>query len=118
VIAATVERVSTGEVVLSFANGRTVTVGNQQSASGVQLIPKAQVGACVRAESLRFANDRGFCSGVLADVEYSGSGSSCIVKTDVGDLKMEVTASTPLPAKDKPVQLSVDEKSIHLVAAE
>jgi iron(III) transport system ATP-binding protein len=118
VIPATVESVSEGNVILRFANGRTLTIGNHQNAPGVQLTPKSPVGVCVRAESLRFSNEPGFCSGVLADVEYSGSGSSCIVKTDVGDLKMEVAGSTPLPAKDKPVQLTVDENSIHLVAPE
>ncbi len=118
VIAAKLESVSQGNVIVRFANGRTLTVGSQQSAPGVQLTPQSQVGVCVRAESLCFTSETGFCSGVLADVEYTGSGSSCIVKTDVGDLKMELTGTTPLPANDKPVQLKVDEKSIHLVAPE
>jgi iron(III) transport system ATP-binding protein len=115
VIEAIVESVSQDRVVIRFSNGRKLTAGLQQSAAGVRLVPGAHVGVCVRAESLRFADESGFCSGFLTDVEYSGSGSSCIVKTDLGDLKMEIPGSVRLPAKEQPVQLAVIEETIHLV---
>jgi iron(III) transport system ATP-binding protein len=118
VIAATVESASEYHVALRFANGRKLTISPQQSAAGVRLIPEARVGVCVRAESLRFTDEPGFCAGVLTDVEYSGSGFSCVVKTDVGDLLVEVPASVPLPAKEKPVQLTTEVETIHLVAPE
>jgi iron(III) transport system ATP-binding protein len=117
VIVATVESVSESRVVIRFTNGRKLSISPQQSAAGVRLIPEARVGVCVRAESLRFTDDAGLCSGVLTDVEYSGSGFSCIVKTDLGDLKMEIPGSVRLPAKDQTVRLAVTEEAVHLVEA-
>jgi len=117
VIAASVESASERRIVIRFANGKNLSIGPQQSAAGVRLIPEARVGVCLRAESLRFTDEDGFCSGVLTDVEYSGSGFSCIVKTDLGDLKMEVPGSVRLPAKEQLVRLAVTEEAVRLVEA-
>jgi iron(III) transport system ATP-binding protein len=115
VIEATVESVSDRSVVLRFTNGRTVEMNSRQKAAGVELNPGARVGVCVRAESLRFTEDSGICSGEIADVEYSGAGFWCVARTDIGDLKMEVPGSVPLPAKGRSIRLAVNETALHVV---
>ena len=115
VIEAAVENVSENSAVIRFANGAKLKVHPQQRAVGVELKPLSRVGVCIRAESLRFTDENGICTGVLSDVEYSGSGYSCLVKTDLGDLKMEVPGSIQLPSRELTIRLDVIESAIHLV---
>jgi iron(III) transport system ATP-binding protein len=117
VIEATLESVSDNSVEVRFANGNRLQLRPHQKAADVKLISGTRVGVCVRSESLRFSDTNGFCSGELDDVEYSGAGFSCIAKTDLGKLKMEVSGSVRLPAKGQSIRLSVDEAALHLVNA-
>jgi hypothetical protein len=64
---------------------------------------------------LRFSDSNGFCSGELTDVEYLGVGFSCIARTDLGNLKIEVPGSIQLPAKGQSVHFAVNEAALHLV---
>ena len=115
VIEAVVGSVSDRAAVIRFGNNSELTLDSQQRAPAVVLSPGSRVGVCVRAESLRIT-DKGVFAGVLTEVEYSGSGFSCVVKTDLGDLRMEIPSSVPLPARGERIQLQVAESSIHLVA--
>jgi iron(III) transport system ATP-binding protein len=115
VIEATVESASEISIALRFANGKKLIVHPGQRAAGVELSPETRIGVCIRAESLRLTEENGFCSGELGDVEYSGSGFSCLMKTDLGNLKMEVPGSVQLPDKGQAVHLNVDESALHLV---
>ena len=115
VIEAIVESVSGDSIVIRFGNGSRVTILPRQKAAGVELNPGTGVGVCIRAESLRLSDSNGFCSGELADVEYSGVGFSCIARTDLGNLKIEVPGSIQLPAKGQSVQFGVNEAALHLV---
>jgi ABC-type Fe3+/spermidine/putrescine transport system ATPase subunit len=115
VVEATVESVSENSVVIRFVNGSNVTILPRQKAADVELNSGARVGVCVRAESLRFSEDGGLCSGTLTDVEYSGSGFSCVARTDLGELKMEVPGSVQLPARGQSVRFAVNEATLHLV---
>jgi iron(III) transport system ATP-binding protein len=115
VVEATVDSVSDNSAVIRFANGSKVTILPRQKAAGVELNSGARVGVCVRAESLRFTEESGFCSGALTDVEYSGAGYACVARTDLGELKMEVPGSDQLPAKGQSIRLGVNEPALHLV---
>jgi iron(III) transport system ATP-binding protein len=115
VIEATLERVADNSVGVQFSNGNSVQLLPHQKAADVTLTSGARVGVCVRAESLRFSDSNGFCSGELTDVEYSGVGFSCIARTDLGNLKIEVPGSIQLPAKGQPVRFAVNESALHLV---
>jgi len=117
VIDAVVERVADDAATLRFANGSKLLIQPQQRAEGVDLNPEIRVGVCIRAESLRLTNDGGFCSGVLTDAEYSGAGFSCMVKTDLGELKMVIADSEQAPVRGQSVRLTVDESSLHVVNA-
>ncbi len=117
VIEAVVERASENSVEIRFANGSKVTMLPRQRAAGVELNSGNRVGVCVRAESLRLADESGFCSGELIDVEYSGAGYSCLARTDLGDLRMQVPGSVQLPARGQSVRLAVNETALHLVNA-
>jgi iron(III) transport system ATP-binding protein len=115
VIEATMESVAGDSVVIRFGNGSGVTILPGQKAAGVELRSGNRVGVCIRAESLRITDSNGFCSGELTDVEYSGAGYSCVAKTDLGDLKIEVPGSVQLPARGQPVHFAVIEAALHLV---
>jgi iron(III) transport system ATP-binding protein len=115
VIEATVESVAANSVEVGFSNGSRIGLLPNQKAADVKLSAGARVGVCVRAESLRFTDSNGFCSGELTDVEYSGVGFSCVAKTDLGNLKIEVPGSTQVPAKGQPVRFAVNEATLHMV---
>jgi len=115
VIEATLESVSDNSVQVRLANGSKLKLLPQQKAVDVTLTSGTRVGVCVRSESLRFSDMNGFCSGELSDVEYSGAGFSCIARTDLGELKMEVPGSIQLPAKGQSVRFAVNEAALHLV---
>jgi iron(III) transport system ATP-binding protein len=115
VIEGVVESVAGDSAVIRFANGSGVNLHLNQKAPNVTLISGTQVGVCVRSESLRLSESNGFCSGELADVEYSGVGFSCVAKTDLGNLRIEVPGSVQLPAKGQSVHFAVNEAALHLV---
>jgi iron(III) transport system ATP-binding protein len=115
VIEATLESVTDNSIEIRFANGSKITMLPRQRAAGVDLNSSARVGVCIRAESLRFTEEGGFCSGTLSDVEYSGSGFSCVARTDLGELKMEVPVSVQLPARGQSVRFAVNAATLHLV---
>jgi ABC-type Fe3+/spermidine/putrescine transport system ATPase subunit len=115
VIEALVESVTGDSAVIRFANGSGVNVHPNQKAADVTLTSGTRVGVCVRAESLRFSASNGFCTGELVDVEYSGVGFSCVARTDLGNLRIEVPGSIELPAKGQSVQFAVNESALHLV---
>jgi hypothetical protein len=48
-------------------------------------------------------------------VEYSGAGFSCVARTDLGELKMEVPGSVQLPAKGQSARFAVNEATLHMV---
>ena len=115
VIEGNVESVAEDFVEIRFENGSRVKMLQRQKAADVTLAAGAKVGVCIRAESLRLSDSNGFCSGELTDVEYSGVGFSCVAKTDLGNLRVEVPGSIQLPAKGQPVQFAVNAAALHLV---
>jgi iron(III) transport system ATP-binding protein len=115
VLDATVCSASEQSAVLRFANGAELAVDAHRRAPGLQLHPGATVGVCLRAESVQLAADRGIFSGIVTDVEYAGPVRSCIVKTDLGALQVEVPASAARPSVGAHVWLSVVSAAIHLV---
>jgi iron(III) transport system ATP-binding protein len=117
VIEAVVETATDASVVGRFANGSTLSVLPSQRAAGVDLQSGTRIGVCIRAETLRFSDGGGFCAGTLSDVEYSGAGYLCVARTDLGDLKLEVPGSAPLPARGDSVRLAVHEAAVHMVQA-
>jgi iron(III) transport system ATP-binding protein len=117
VLEATVGSVSGRSAMIRFANGRELTVDAARRANGVELAPNARIGVCLRAESLRVTSGNGTFQGVLTDVEYVGAVHSCVVKSDVGNLKVEIPSSNGRPAKGESVRLEVVEGAVHMVAA-
>jgi iron(III) transport system ATP-binding protein len=115
VIEAIVENVSGDSLAVRFGNGSRINLHPHQKAADVMLTSGIRVGVCIRSESLQISDSNGFCSGELADVEYSGAGFSCVVKTDLGNLRMEVSGSLQPPAKGQSIRLAVNEAALHLV---
>jgi iron(III) transport system ATP-binding protein len=115
VLDATVGSVSGHSAVIRFSNGKELTVDAGRRADGVELRPEARIAVCLRAESLRLTPDGGTFQGTLMDVEYVGSVRSCVVKTDVGDLKVEVPSSNGRPEKGETVRVAVVESALHMV---
>ena len=116
VLDAVISRISEKTMVVRFADGIEFTVPSHQRAPGVQLTQGARVGVCLRAESLHVTDENGTFSGVVADVEYAGPFRSCIVKTTVGNLQVEVPSSAAQPNRGDHVGLTIDPSAIHLVA--
>ena len=116
VIDATVSGTPGATLTIRFANGRELSIDPAQCASGVAITEGARVGVCVRAEALRISSDGDIFAGTLTDAEYSGSGFSCVVKSDVGDLRLQVPGSIVPPARGDSIRLAVDKSTIHLVA--
>jgi iron(III) transport system ATP-binding protein len=115
VLDATVAAVADKAVTLRFKDGSQVTMDPTRKANDVQLSNGARVGVCVRAESLRLANGDGTFAGTIIDVEYSGPIRTCRVRTDLGDLQVEVPSSTGRLVTGQTVQLSLNESTLHLV---
>lgn len=114
VLDAVVASVSAEQVTIRFASGAELAVNASQRASDVSLDPGAQVGVCLRAEALR-PSSNGIFSGMLTDVEYSGAGRSCLVESDVGALRVEVSSAEGRPEKGDPIRLAIVSSSVHLV---
>ena len=113
---ATVSTVSERSVVVALADGTELTVPLDRRAADVILKPGERVGVCVRAESLQFTDDSNSISGVLGDVEYTGPVRSCVVKTALGDIEVEVPSSaTARPVKGETVKLKLSGSAVHLV---
>jgi ABC-type Fe3+/spermidine/putrescine transport system ATPase subunit len=70
---------------------------------------------CVRAESIQLTNENGTFSGVVTDVEYSGPVRSCVVKTDLGNLQVEVPSAASRLSRGDHVRLAIDSSAVHLV---
>jgi ABC-type Fe3+/spermidine/putrescine transport system ATPase subunit len=115
VLDALISRISADEIVVRFVDGSEITVGQHQRAPGLELKPAARVGVCLRAESLQLTTENGFVSGGVTDVEYSGPFRSCIVKTDLGNLQVEVPSTAARPSPGDRVRLSVNPSAVHLV---
>ena len=117
VLDATIRSVSEHSAVVRFANGSELTVDSRRRASGVELQPGTRVGVCLRAESLHLASENGVFSGTVMDVEYAGSVRSCIVRTDLGNLQVEVPSSAGRPMQGQTVRLTLVPSAVHLVGA-
>jgi iron(III) transport system ATP-binding protein len=103
-------------VVIRFADGRSeITVDPRRRAPDVEINPGSRVGVCLRAESLRFTSENGTFAGVVTDVEYSGSAFSCVVRTGVGDLRVEAPSDLGRPSTGEPVRLAVNHAAVHMV---
>jgi iron(III) transport system ATP-binding protein len=113
-IEATVIRLRNDSVTIQFATGAEVTISSSQSAPDLKIAEGAKVVACIRAESLCIS-DEGPLDGILSDIEYSGSGFTCIVKSSVGDLKIEVPNSVRLPARGETVHLKIATTAVYLI---
>jgi iron(III) transport system ATP-binding protein len=116
VIEATVVGASEKSVLLRFVNGSELEVDPLHRAPEVDLTPGSRVGVCMRAESFRLTRENGVFSGVVKDVEYAGPVRSCLVKSSVGDLQVEVGSSEARPVRGDPVRLAVVPSAVHLVA--
>ncbi len=113
-IEATVTGLQNGNVTIQFSNRSELTLNSGQRAPGVELALGKKVVACIRAESLCISDD-GPIDGILADIEYAGSGSSCIVQSNTGDLKIEVPTSVRPPSRGESVHLKIAAPAVHLV---
>jgi iron(III) transport system ATP-binding protein len=115
VVDATVDSTSEDAVVLRFSGNNKLTVSSKQRAPGVELIPGSRVGVCMRAESFRLTQAGALFSGVVGDVEYTGSSRSCLVVTPAGDLRIELPGSAGNPRPNDNIQLTIDPRTVHLV---
>jgi ABC-type Fe3+/spermidine/putrescine transport system ATPase subunit len=115
VLDAVISRISEKTLAVRFANGTEFTVESHQRAPGVELTQGARVGVCVRAESIQLTNENGTFSGVVTDVEYSGPVRSCVVKTDLGNLQVEVPSAASRLSRGDHVRLAIDSSAVHLV---
>ena len=115
VLDATIARLAGGKASLRFVDGTTLDVDQDRSATGLTLEEGAKVGVCVRAESLKMASASVGVGGELLDVEYNGSARACLVRTAIGDLRVEVPSSLARPVKGDTVHLAIDETAVHLV---
>jgi iron(III) transport system ATP-binding protein len=118
VLDAVVRSVSGQSFVVRFADGTELTVNSARRAAGVELLPGARIGVCIRAESLRPADETGPIHGVVSDVEYAGSGSYCEVQTAIGRLRVDVPSSAGRPVKGEPIHLAIHDADVHIVPAE
>jgi iron(III) transport system ATP-binding protein len=118
VVDARIVDVSGPSIEVRFADGSELSVDARRKAPGIETKPGAAVGVCLRAESLRLVNDAGVFSGVVEDVEYSGSVRSCIVNTKLGRLKVEVPSDVARPTNGQQVRLSIDPAAVHIVGPE
>jgi iron(III) transport system ATP-binding protein len=114
VLDATVRSTSGNSALVQFADGAELTIDLAGQTPRIELRPGTRVGVCLRAESLRLAND-GVFAGVLTDVEYSGPGRSCTVQTRVGSLRVEVPTSAGQPKRGEQVRLAVVTSALQLV---
>jgi iron(III) transport system ATP-binding protein len=114
VVEAVMARVSERAVTIRFSNGVEMDVNPAQRAAGVNPAPGGRVGVCLRAESLRPSPD-GVFSGVLTDVEYSGASRACLVDSDVGVLRIEVSSAAGCPERGDTVRLAIHAPAVHLV---
>ncbi|HEX4996769.1 MAG TPA: ABC transporter ATP-binding protein [Terriglobia bacterium] len=117
VVDAVIAGVDGDRVTVRFANGSEMSMGSEQRAPAVELRAGSRVGVCLRAESLR-PSSQGLFSGVFADVEYSGASRSCLVETDVGPLRIEISTSSGHPSLGEPVRLAPSESAAQLVGPE
>lgn len=115
VLDATIASVSENAVVLRFAGGAELSIHPAQRAAGTEMSPGARVGACMRAESFRLTSEAGLFSGVVSDVEYTGSARSCIIETATGNLLVELPASAGRPNPADKIQLNINSDAVHLV---
>jgi ABC-type Fe3+/spermidine/putrescine transport system ATPase subunit len=118
VIEATVQSAANNSAVVRFEDGADLTVDIRRPPPGLELRPGARVGVCLRAESLQLVNANGVFSGVVTDVEYSGPVRLCIVRTGVGNLRVEVPSSEAKPNAGQQVALNIVGSAVHLVGFE
>jgi iron(III) transport system ATP-binding protein len=116
VLDATVAQVLPRCVTIRFANGKELAIAVEQRSGGLELIAGSGIGVCIRAESLRVSAEGGIFEGALTDIEYAGAVRSCLVKTDAGDLRVEVPGSNGELTKGETVRLDVNEGAVHLVS--
>jgi len=114
VIEATVQEIAGDSAVVQFADGAKLQV--RRPRSGFELRTGARVAVCLRAESIQLVNGSGLFSGVIADVEYSGPVRLCIVKTAVGNLRVEIPSSEARLNTGQQVALNVAASAVHVVA--
>jgi iron(III) transport system ATP-binding protein len=117
VVDATVARLAEGTVAIRFDDGTELTMNHGLHPNVLSVNPGARVGVCIRAESLRLTDGDGVFYGVLTDVEFGGSSRLCVVRTGIGELRVEVPGSGSSPARGESVRLCISEKAVHLVEA-
>ena len=115
VLDAGVRAVTNNSVTVRFKNGAELTLESGRRAPGLEMHAGMTVGVCVRAEVLQLSNENSFCSGVVTDVEYSGSVRSCMVETDLGRVQIEIPSSRARPVPGQSVRLSAAASAMHLV---
>ena len=115
VLDATIRSVAGSSVVVRFVDGTELEIDGRRQPDGINLTPGTAVGVCLRAESFQLSNQGGVFSGTVTDVEYAGPVRSCIVKTAVGNLQVEVPSSTARPSPGQQVRLSLNSHAIHMV---
>ena len=116
VLDAVISSVAERSLIVSFSDGTELAVDTNRRAAGIDLIPGARVGVCLRAESFQLAGEKGLFSGIVTDVEYAGPVRSCMVETRVGKLRVEVPNSARPSPGDK-VLLSITPSAVHLVSS-
>ena len=117
IVDATIARLRDKSVTIRFGNGQELTIDSCQRAEGLQLAAGMKAGACIKAESLKVGSQADTFQGTFDIVEYSGSAWSCLVKTDVGELKVIVPREAARPIQGEPVNLTIREQDIHLVGS-
>jgi len=117
VLDAVISSTSEHSVVVRFFDGAELVIGPHRRAAGVALVPGGRVGVCLRAESLHLVGENGIFSGVVEDVEYTGPVRSCVVRTDVGKLQVEIPSSAARPSAGDRVRLAISPETVHLVGS-
>jgi iron(III) transport system ATP-binding protein len=113
VLDAVVVRVTARDASVRLSTGVEVAVDRANCAPGVALTSGAAVGVCLRAESLK-PSAEGAIAGVFTDVEFTGPVHFCTVKTDMGELRVEIPAGVGRPSRGESVRLALPSLA-HLV---
>jgi ABC-type Fe3+/spermidine/putrescine transport system ATPase subunit len=84
-------------------------------ADGLELQTGGAASACLRAEKLQLSNAKAQFQGVVKDVEYGGATWLCVVETDVGPLRVEVSDGSDCAKAGEKVGVVISVDGINLV---
>ena len=115
VVNGVLRKVSGISASIRFSDGSELDLDPGRRAEGVALNEGQAVAVCLRAETLRLVNHGGTFRGVVTDVEYNGSARLCLIRTAVGDLRVEAPGSVAQVQRGETVGVAVDPGAAHIV---